>query len=475
MIRSQYVYVLERITVEGSQLKIGESHSGLSGLKQRFKDLNGSGNLPDEWKPILLLNTSESKKVEKIFHQLLEEKQVSSKREIFKVPIEQVREIAELLVRQEILKCTIVSLDVLSEPRPMTYAERKKFLREAIHHPNVLTFANGRVEIDKPILFDPDDIHKDELTFQMGRTESLDSIPFIPYDPESPTSEHLEIQEYLSKVYPDLEIREHVMTIFSSCLEGVNRERKIYIMSGEAGNGKTSILKLLSLTFGEYHESLQTTLLTTAKKTDNLRWTSHLRDKRIVTILNTERDCVLNKSRLGQLLDDTGTDFHATFKLFIETTTIPHISVVDRDMAESIYVIPHYNTFVHESVSTYPIDSLLDSKFIQWRAYFAGMLTWYYEHRYLTGSLLNTIPTRIIQATKQYIEEAEPFMKFCHECLIRERGVEVQTEHILSRYYEWSSMNLMEPILEKKILTKLTDMYGPPKKDGLIYVGVYIA
>ena len=112
--------------------------------------------------------------------------------------------------------------------------------------------------------------------------------PYFPYDPDS--EEQNELAAFLTKVYPDEELREFVLTVFASCLEHENREQRFYCMIGNGSNGKSAVETLMTNTFGEYAHRLRTEVLTQVRPSLNT-WKRDIvsaEDKRYITVSEPE-------------------------------------------------------------------------------------------------------------------------------------------------------------------------------------------
>jgi len=328
----------------------------------------------------------------------------------------------------------------------------------------------------------------------MGRgMVGLDAIPYIPYDPKSPSPEHLEVLDFFTKIYPDSVLREYALTLYSACLEGANHEQKFYIMSGSGGNGKSKIIDLMGKTFGEYQDSLSATALT-RKRADagnaNPEFID-LKAKRFVSMVEPEEGEKINTSLMKQL---SGQDilkvrglykgqegFVFTARIFMSCNELPAVSSMDNGTWRRLRVIPHVATFVEEGKPTNPAahvharDPLLDIKINRWRPYFAGLLAWYYENRYLRDGLKE--PAQVTAASNKYKEENDAFAAFCQECLVKEVGAEVKANDVLVRYKEWMRFNPGKKVMQKPaIIQKMAELYGQPiDTTGRIFAGVRLA
>ena len=403
-----------------------------------------------------------------------------------------------LLKVESQLQNTSFKDSVMKETAEKFYDE--EFLQFMNQDSTLVGFSNGVLELrhegsdgQHHILFRPGR-PDDCISFQMGRGQvGMDSIPYIAYDPQNPAPEHAEINEFFSKIYPDPVLREYALTLYSACLEGANKEQKFYIMSGAGGNGKSKIIDLMSKTFGEYQESLPVTALT-RKRADAGSANPELivlKCKRFVSMVEPEEGERINTSLMKQLSGEDTLKARGLFqdqdqfvvmaRIFMSCNELPAVSSMDQGTWRRLRVIPHVSTFVEPGKPTdparniYPRDPLLDSKINRWRPYFAGLLVWYYENKYLRGGLRE--PAQVTSASDKYKEENDSFAAFAQECLIREVGAEVRANDLLIRYKDWCKYNPGKKVLQRPaVVQKMTEIYGKPiDPAGRVFGGVRLA
>jgi len=387
--------------------------------------------------------------------------------------------------------------NVMKESAEKFYDE--EFLQHMNQDATTVGFSNGVLELRHPdekgeshILFRPGR-PDDNISFQMGRgMVGLDAIPYIPYDPNNPSPEHGEINDFFKKIYPDPVLREYALTLFSSCLEGANREQKFYIMTGVGSNGKSKIVELMSKTFGEYQETLGTTALTRKRPESGAANPDLvvLKCKRFVSMSEPDEGEKINTASMKQLSGEDTVKARALFqdqdqfvimaKIFMLCNDLPPVSSTDGGTWRRLRVIPHVAKFVDPDKPTDPVnhvhhkDLMLESKIARWRPYFASLLAWYYEHRYLRSGLKE--PPQVTAASNKYKEENDAFASFCQDCLMREVGAETKANDILIRYKEWSRYNPgKKPMQKPAVLLKMAELYGQPiEAGGRMFVGVRI-
>lgn len=402
----------------------------------------------------------------------------------------------KLLKVEQYLQNYTFKESVMKESTEKFYDE--DFLGNMNKDASLIGFSNGVLELrhqgtdGEPHIHFRDGRPDDCISFQMGRgIVGLDSIRYIPYDPTAPAPEHIEILEFFSKIYPDPVLREYCLTLFSACLEGTNAEQLFYIMTGTGGNGKSMIVDLMSKTFGEYQETLPVTAIT-RKRADAGSANPEMiviKDKRFVSMMEPEEGEKINTSLMKQL---TGGDvvkarglfqdqdqFIVTARIFMSCNDLPPVSSMDDGTWRRIRVIPHVSRFVPPGVATNPEanvfsrDPFLSTKIVRWRPFFAGLLAWYYETKYLRGKLVE--PEQVKAASDMYRETNDSFSAFCSDSLVKEMGAELRVGDMMIYYKQWTKMNAGKKVMQKKeIMERMTKVYGAPV-EGKVFVGVRLA
>lgn len=399
-------------------------------------------------------------------------------------------------IEQQLQNCSFKD-SVMKECAEKFYNE--EFLSYMNQDPGLVGFSNGVLELrniggdgQPHIKFRPGR-PDDFVSFQMGRgIVGMDAIPYIPYDPANPAPEHLELQDFFSKIYPDPVLREYALTLYAACLEGANHEQKFYIMSGSGGNGKSKIIDLMSKTFGEYQEALPVTALT-RKRADAGSANPEmivLKSKRFVSMVEPEEGERINTSLMKQLSGQDTLKARGLFqdqdafvvmaRIFMSCNDLPAVSSMDQGTWRRLRVIPHVSIFVEEGKPTNPTanvyarDPLLDSKIVRWRPYFAGFLAYYYENKYLRGGLRE--PPQVAEASNKYKEENDAFVSFAKDCLMRETGAELNASDAFVAYKEWARAASNKKVLNKKeFIAKMMENYGKPIDGaGKLFAGVRI-
>lgn len=359
------------------------------------------------------------------------------------------------------LEMTSFKDNVLKECQEKFYDE--EFIDRMNANPYLLGVLNGVLNLRNyandemtgvPRVFFRDGRPDDNVSFQMGRCDpDLDPICYIPYNPES--AEQKALQEFFAKIYPDPVLREYVLTLLSSCLEGANKEQKFYVMQGPGSNGKSMIEILMEVTFGDYGTSMSTTVMT-RKRPDSGAANPDIitvKCKRYIHTGEPDDNEKINTSIMKQYsggdrvpargLFSEQEKFVITGKIFMSCNDLPPVSKMDGGTWRRIRVIPHVSIFkdagdplIDPSKNIYEKDLDMENKLRHWRTAFLSLLVHYYDTRYLVHGLRE--PECVGQASNKYKEDNDIFMTFFSETFVREPGAgPVYAKEVKNMFNEW--------------------------------------
>lgn len=343
----------------------------------------------------------------------------------------------------------------------------KKFEESLDSNPYLLGFNNGVYDLKLNVFRkgEPDD----RLTLNVG----------YDYVAKKPPQETInEINACIQKIQPDDKMREYVQRFFASCLDGKNRDQAFRIFTGTGGNGKSVIIKLVELAFGEYYGTLPAAVLTTKDSGPN-NASPYMADtlgKRLVFIHETEGDAVI---QLGKMKVITGGDkittrklygdpfqFTPQFKLGLCCNKLPTIPSDDGGTWRRIRVTPFKSKFVakdkvDESIHHYLRDTSLDEeKLSTWSQTFMWMLINEYYPKYIKEGLCE--PDEVREYTEKYQRDSDSILEFLRSVVDETKNKE-DTEKITILYQEmksWhkgnssSKLNISKRDLEEYLIDK---------------------
>jgi P4 family phage/plasmid primase-like protien len=333
---------------------------------------------------------------------------------------------------------------------------------------------------------------EDFVSFLAGQSgQEVPPISYIPFKDlnEEQLNQVEEIKDFFTKIIPRADLREYVLRLISSCLEGTNREQCYYIFTGGGGNGKSKLMDLCRLTFGDYWSSLPTTVLT-RKRPDSGAANPEImaiKYRRFITMQEPDEKEPLNTSRMKQfsgedIIEARGLfqdqeKFKVTGKLFMMCNKLPPIYSMDGGTWRRIRVIPFESKFVMpddedykaKKANVYLRDPELDAKLMAWREVFLSWMVDIYEKFYIpTG--LEPVPDIVKKTAMEYKESYDSYAKFRNDRIRKVAGEQTEFKHIQRAYSQWlsdsrRSGSRMNP---KELQTRLNDEFGEPS-DGKTY------
>lgn len=274
--------------------------------------------------------------------------------------------------------------------------------------PISLYFKNGLVTLGDTATFMP---------APPGFAPSVDSMgcDYVPYDSDHPTETHLEIVEFLGRLFPDPQVNLYVMTLLASCLDQKARNQSMAFLWGPGGNGKTTFMDLVQATFGSTSTFIDSNVLTgeTMFNDAMLEVIKEVAGKRVIAMEAIEPQYKINSVNFKSFLSEVGTGFYSC-------NAPPKFSEYNASIERRIIVVPFESRFVlHESrvnpeKHVYLRDPTIHEKVKspQWISHFAGMLVYYYQN-YVKAGLLS-IPAEsaefgALKKAKEAFTAAESF------------------------------------------------------------------
>jgi phage/plasmid-associated DNA primase len=303
---------------------------------------------------------------------------------------------------------------------------------------NLFACRNGMIELRVP---GPD---RDHVVFRQGRPEDYMSfmagqnmpemagIDYVPYDAADPRQ--VEIADFFSKLFPNPEVRRYTLRLLASCLEGFNREQCFYIATGVGGNGKSKLVELMRMTFGDYQTSLQSTVLTRKRPESGAANPDIMAAKcrRFIYLQEPDDKEPMNTSRMKQFSGEDMVEARALYgdqekfvimgKLFMMCNKLPPVTTMDRGTWRRIrviefvskFVLPDHPEYLSGRPNVFLMDPMLDKKLRSWREPFLSLLVHIYENEYIPFGL-NPVPAAVMQASDKYKENFDIYARFRSE------------------------------------------------------------
>jgi hypothetical protein len=370
----------------------------------------------------------------------------------------------------ECLKNTSFKENIMKECADMFY--KPKFEEECLDsNLDLLGFENGVLDLNT-------------LEFREGRPEDYISLTTgINYreciEDDVATKE---VMGFLSKVLVKEDIRDYVLKVLASCLDGHNREEKFYIWTGVGANGKSKMLELMMKTFGGYYSIMNVTAIT-GKRVSSNGTNSELvqtKGKRMVVMQEPGED---EKMNIGYLKELSGGDevqgrglfkepvkFKPQFKMILTCNHLPAVpSATDDGTWRRIRVTEFTSRFVdspdpsHEN--EFQIDRELSMKFEGWKEAFMAMLVEYYR-RYKEDMSMDkkgiVEPEDVMKCTKEYQKSNDTISEYFDDRIEKSEGDVLLLNELYEDFKDWvrNCTPNTKPLRRKEIQTYFEKTLG---------------
>jgi P4 family phage/plasmid primase-like protien len=270
-----------------------------------------------------------------------------------------------------------------------------------------------------------------------------------------------EIEDYFSKVQTDPELREWLLRLIATYIDGSTKNQNFIFWPGSGGNGKSTTIDLIKYTFGEYSCPLPVKVLTgpTPDATVATPALSDKKGKRFVPVSEPAYGDILNVATMKLF---SGNDevparglyqemfyFKPQFKMILACNKLPRIKDLDNGCWRRILVLPFKSCFVDKPRSNKPNEfkrdpDLIDGKLESWKSAFMWYLLRRIYPKYLNdenkckGSGLK-VPKIVLDETEKYRTDSDKFFEYLKKHTtkgnIDEDREDIKTLYLL--YKEW--------------------------------------
>ena len=296
-----------------------------------------------------------------------------------------------------------------------------------------LKFAFLDEEISKKInninLFSFNNILFDKTILKFRKIEKKDYITKTTnYNLNLKVDEDIkkELNNILLEIFNTEDLKNYYLQIVASSLFG-NIDNKIYIHTGEGGNGKSLLSNFINKSFGEYFMSTSNNFLTgSLKKGSADPELVNTQFKRYITVQEPD-ESNNNKFNVSNLKNFSGNDFitcrglhkepitfKANFILNICCNDIPKLSNVDKGIIRRLRIINYPNLFVNnpKNENEKKVNTQLNVK-LENEKYINNFMLMLFDIIKNNKSIEE--PQEVINYTKQYLEDNNPIINWFYE------------------------------------------------------------
>lgn len=331
---------------------------------------------------------------------------------------------------------------LMAECEIMFYDET--FLNKLDSNPDLVGFTNGIY-----------DLSKDE--FREGRPEDYISITtgyaYLDFDKDDEIIKA--IYTFLNQVFVDphgkYELRDYVMKILASCLEGRNKQEEFYVLTGVGGNGKSKLMALFDMAMGDYTSKIPISVLTSnvdvAPNASN-EAVARLKGRRSIS---TQEPGEGKRFNINILKDWTGGEkitvrknygeqfeFKANFKILFSCNNRPSLPPDDGGVWRRIVVIEFLSRFIDNPDPNNPYEHLrdynLEEKMALWKEAFMWLLIQYYRG---VRAEPPKKPECVSRATENYQKENDAIQEFVDERVVADVTSKLGLSQMYAEFRNW--------------------------------------
>jgi P4 family phage/plasmid primase-like protien len=343
---------------------------------------------------------------------------------------------------------------------------------------NLIGFNNGVYDLEHGMFRDgnPDDY----ISF----TTDIDYIEYAVND-EIMAETNLFVQQVL----PNKDVREYMLTLLASFLDGKISQEKFHIWTGSGGNGKSKIIELFQNAYGDYTTVLPCSLITQKRARSETCNPVLVKTKgrRFATFQEPEAG---EKINVGLMKELTGGDkitarplykdpieFKPQMKQVLTCNDMPQMNGNDDGTWRRVRVVQFTSKFTEnpdpENPNEFPIDVYLSEKLDTWAEPFMYLLLQYYKLYKLKGIYE---PAIVKLHTSMYKYDSDCFAQFFTEKIgsNKDEGM-IHIDEAFYQFTEWYKIangNSKAPT-RKELKTNMMKKYGKSDKEGNIYNGLY--
>lgn len=331
------------------------------------------------------------------------------------------------------------------------------FLKKMNENRDLLSFENGVYDLKQGLFRDgsPDDY----ITFSTGRN-------YHNFDWQD--QEIIDCEEYLSKVFVNPVLRDYFQYFLCSCFQGGNRSKIFAVFTGPTDAGKSLIMQLIEIIFGEYAVNFprETFVVGSGKSAGGARPDlARVRGKRIAFVKEIAKNETLhigvlkeltgNDSFFARTLFEKGSDIRPMFTLILMCNEPPKIPANDDAMWNRVKCLPFESIFPkpddrkrpipedeaeQRRKKVFPRDPHLEERIHEYAAALTWMLLQKFKVYYKEGY---NEPDEVKMSTGRYQTDNDIYMQFVENKLVKidDKTQVVKLRETYSMFNRWYRIN----------------------------------
>ena len=336
---------------------------------------------------------------------------------------------------------------------------------------NLIGFNNGVYDLDNLIF--RDGCPEDYISYSTN-------CDYLPYEPSLPVFQ--DVQKFIGQVLVDKDMREYVLNLLGSFLDGKSYDQKFHIWTGTGANGKSTLVELFGNSFGDYTGTLPVTVLTQKRGAASGAnpEIAKMRGKRFAHMQEPEEN---DKINVGYMKELTGGDkiqarelykqpveFKPQFSMVLACNQLPPVSAQDNGTWRRLRVVNFSSKFVDDPINPneFKKDYTLPDRIGTWHSAMMGILVEHYKKVKKGGFVIHE-PESVMQYTREYQKRSDTMLEYVTENIeeMEDKKYKLSISMIYAHFKDWFRDEYSEkPPASKELKIYLESKYGKMKKSG---------
>lgn len=323
----------------------------------------------------------------------------------------------------------------------------------------------------------------DTATFTHGHDPKLLATKqlHVNYDKDSTCPQW---DNLLQTLLPDEQIRDYLQRAAGHTLLGDAQERALFLLHGDPGTGKSQVVRVLELLFGDFAETANaTTFNEQSKRATITNDLNDLRGKRFVSVAELDEGEKLNEALVKRLtggdtaksrgLYQENSQWNVEFSLWMVTNFLPRLNSDDAAMWKRVKPIH----FTHTVASGGKEVKKIGEKIFADEA--SGILNWLLEgvRKYQQHGLDDL--DQITEAVGAYRRDVDTVCQFIQTAtdehtIIQQPQAQIPSRNLHSMYQTWCHGNGIRWLGERRFGQRMESLGFERKRvaGGMVWLGV---
>ena len=308
----------------------------------------------------------------------------------------------------------------------------------------------------------------------------------FPRNSQSSENTSAKLHDWLDKMFPDLELKDYVLKVISSCFYGENSEKSLYVLTGVGNNSKSVLINVLKKIFGDYMVDLPSSIFNDDKTSSSGATPELMQMKNAFIGVVNEPKC--SKLSAAAVKRFTGNDevycrglykdaskVKMNAKIFYICNELPGFDNPDQAVMNRVCCIPFFSKFSYTAPKTveeqfkqriFPIDTSFENKTPELIPEFILLLKKYFS-MYKEEGLVT--PKIVRDYTDSYWNSVCEYNNYINANLSHSEGSCVSKRKIISSFKIYmkneniriSSVKHTDDNIITNVVLRLVKMFGP--------------